>query len=1078
MTCSRWIAGAHFWLAMTAGAAAAVGDAKPLALTPGGVHENTLAAGAHRRHSIVVPAGRAVEVSVQQFDAVLRLQATSDAGASLPPVQNDAGRQAKSRLTLTADRRTVWQIDVAARDPKQPAHYRIAAGRLHPAGDTDHAHATGEQVLAEAENLRRGAGSLELGNTATAATPEQIRAKYQQAVDTAQRSGDECLQLMANAGRARYEFATGQYATARDFAAAALGFHCGAATDAAAAAEEAVAQRTLGAALGYLGDFARATAASESALALYRKTGDPNFQAMLLANLSANYRTMGATQKALDAAGAALALAEKTGDRKRAVFCRESIAAIHLQRGEWGRALEAYRQTLDALRETPYPMIEGMSRNDMGLLYRQLGEVDESQRAFQQAEAVWTASKDQSGLAETLLNEGDLALEAGNIEAARTAFQRSLDFDQANGFQREQAHALIGRGRVAAAKGDTDAARADLVAARDLAHKIDVLILEAAALQALGDLESREGHDAAALADYEQAYALALKANDFGTQVTTLGSRARLELNSRRAAQARPLIEQAIALIESERAQIASPALRTDYFATQRAYYDLYIDVLMRLDDSQPGRGLATAALEASERARARALRDALAERDIVVAPHAPGELIAAERQAEDELREAAWQSRQPSGRDAAAAAAQQRVDAASRRLDDARARLRAADPRFAELAHPTPPSIAALQPLIDDGTAVFEYWLGDSASYLWRVTKSGVRHFALPARAKLDEVADALRESIVASGTVDASVSFEARAEAAVHAAWRQPAAALAGTLLPSGATDGVRTMIVIADGELQRIPFTVFDAAPGRTFAYLPSLATLPPLRASPRGETATPAIAIFADPVLRADDPRLGEVPARAAPTAARPLLAAAGETGIGALARLPYSADEAASIAALVPAAQRFVATGFDASRAAALNAPWGRYTLAHFATHAMINLRHPELSGVVLSLYSADGREQDGFLRMTDVYNLRMPVDLVVLGVCDASRETGRGAEGMFGLSRAFFHAGVRRLVLSLWPVDDRASAALLSRFYRHLLAERVSPQQALADAQAELRADPRWSAPYYWAGFVVQGDWQ
>jgi CHAT domain-containing protein len=156
----------------------------------------------------------------------------------------------------------------------------------------------------------------------------------------------------------------------------------------------------------------------------------------------------------------------------------------------------------------------------------------------------------------------------------------------------------------------------------------------------------------------------------------------------------------------------------------------------------------------------------------------------------------------------------------------------------------------------------------------------------------------------------------------------------------------------------------------------------------------------------------------------------------------------------------------------------LTAPWNRYGIAHFATHALLNARHPELSGIVLSLYGADGRAEDGFLRVNDIYNLHMPADLVVLSVCESAVGTSVGAEGAANLARAFFYAGTPRVVASLWPVDDRASVAFMRAFYASLLTRGQKPQEALIEAQREMRANPRWQAPYYWSGYVLQGDWR
>jgi CHAT domain-containing protein len=277
-----------------------------------------------------------------------------------------------------------------------------------------------------------------------------------------------------------------------------------------------------------------------------------------------------------------------------------------------------------------------------------------------------------------------------------------------------------------------------------------------------------------------------------------------------------------------------------------------------------------------------------------------------------------------------------------------------------------------------------------------------------------------------------------------------------------------------IVADGALQSLPFAVLGTP--NAHVYLPSIGTLRGLRALGRPAVAANRVAILADPVFRADDERLG---GRAGnETSNTLLLRAASEAGIANLPRLPRTRDEAEAIAALADRKASWLALDFAANRDAAVGARWNDYGVAHFATHALLNARHPELSGIVLSLYGKDGRAEDGFLRVNDIYNLHMPADLVVLSVCESAVGKSVGGEGAANLARAFFYAGARRVVASLWPVDDRASVAFMRAFYGALLGKHLSPAQALIEAQREMRANPRWQAPYYWSGYVVEGDWR
>jgi hypothetical protein len=175
-----------------------------------------------------------------------------------------------------------------------------------------------------------------------------------------------------------------------------------------------------------------------------------------------------------------------------------------------------------------------------------------------------------------------------------------------------------------------------------------------------------------------------------------------------------------------------------------------------------------------------------------------------------------------------------------------------------------------------------------------------------------------------------------------------------------------------------------------------------------------------------------------------------------------------------------------ATDADRGRGQALSeflsatalAEMGRYRIVHFATHALLNSRHPELSGIILSLVDRDAQPIDGFLRLHDVYNLPLNADLVVLSACRTALGKDISGEGLVGLTRGFMYAGAPAVVASLWDVRDRSTSELMTRFYRAMLRDGLAPAAALRAAQASMWRSPRWSAPAHWAGFILQGDWQ
>jgi len=278
------------------------------------------------------------------------------------------------------------------------------------------------------------------------------------------------------------------------------------------------------------------------------------------------------------------------------------------------------------------------------------------------------------------------------------------------------------------------------------------------------------------------------------------------------------------------------------------------------------------------------------------------------------------------------------------------------------------------------------------------------------------------------------------------------------------------------------------------------LPSASVLSVIRRETAGRATAPkTVAVLADPVFENNDPRLlmaakrragsqeSAFNTRSAAEASSsvsggldcsPLLRAVRSMGRSGLSRLLFSHEEADAIADLVPARSLLKATGFQASRTKALSGELSDYRVVHFATHGLLNSEYPELSGLALSLVDEKGKAQDGFLRMHEIYNLRLPADLVVLSACQTALGKEIKGEGLVGLTRGFMYAGAKRVVASLWQVDDLATAGLMKRFYQGMLKDGLPPAAALRAAQIEMSKQKRWSAPYYWAGFVIQGEWR
>ena len=275
--------------------------------------------------------------------------------------------------------------------------------------------------------------------------------------------------------------------------------------------------------------------------------------------------------------------------------------------------------------------------------------------------------------------------------------------------------------------------------------------------------------------------------------------------------------------------------------------------------------------------------------------------------------------------------------------------------------------------------------------------------------------------------------------------------------------------------------LPKTRGKSAPlivGHEVFNLPSASTIAVLRRELGGRKAAPlAAAVIGDPVFSIDDPRVSSARERRESSAgASSILTAdvaralrdvdASETA-GALSPLPFTRQEATSIIKLIPQRQGLLALDFKANKAVATSPDLSQYRIVHFATHGLVDSLRPELSGIVLSLVDEQGKPQDGFLRLHEVYNLNLPAELVVLSSCRTGLGVEIKGEGLVGLTRGFMYAGAARLVASQWKVDDEATAELMKRFYAKIFKEGERPVAALRAAQIEMWRQKDWKSPFY-----------
>jgi CHAT domain-containing protein len=760
------------------------------------------------------------------------------------------------------------------------------------------------------------------------------------------------------------------------------------------------------------------------ALRLREAAGDISGEAYSLGHISSIYNALGESQKALDYLNLALVKSRASGDRARQAWVLSITGGQHNQLGDGARALEYFKEALP--------------------LYKALGD------------------RPSEGL--TLLNIGSAYINLRDWPKAFEYFNLALPILKTVDDRRwTEAMALSSIGRVKNALGNSREAIEYLNEALSIHKSLNSRIWVAHTLTELGVAYDALGQTEKALDYFDQALTLTRAIASLNGQAGNLLRIARIERSRGNLSEARQRIEMALELNESLRARVVNQDSRASFSAFRREYYEFYVDLLMRM-------GHDAEALQANERARARGLLETLTESRVDIRQGVDAQLLERERALQrqindEELRRVRLQKGNLEE-------SEKRVGQLLADYATVQAEIRVRSPRYAALAHPVPLTLPDVQQqILDDRTMLLEYALGAEKSYLWVVTKSELKSFELPKRVVIETAARRVYDLLLVSNKTQA----RRPAELALAEFGRM-------ILGPAASLLKKERLVIVADGALEYVPFTALsiDSAyqpliTRHEIISLPSASVLDALRRENR-QRAPEALAVLADAVFQSDDARFKAHASTGADQ--RDLMRSASETGVVNFPRLPFSRREADAIVAKAGEPRSLKALDFTASRETVFNTKLDQYRIIHFATHALLNSQHPALSGIVLSLYDEQGRPIDGFVRAHEIYNLKLNADLVVLSACRTALGSEIKGEGLVGLTRGFMYAGTPSVVASLWDVRDEATSELMSRFYEKMFKDRMRPAAALRAAQVSMWKERRWSTPYYWAGFILQGEWK
>jgi CHAT domain-containing protein/Tfp pilus assembly protein PilF len=1054
-------------------------------LLPTQAVERDLRGGESHTYRIQLGPRQYLKVVVEQkgIDVVLKLFAPG--GRRLVELDTPHEKQGPEVLSVVVEAAGEYLLEVAAPDGKAaPGRYEVRVDERRGATAEDTHRVAAADALAEARALQaRG----------TKESKQKAIEKLDEALPLlralADRKGE--ARALNDAGMLHWELGENRKALERNERALQLRRALGDARD------EATSLYAVGLVYWKMGESLKALDYYNQALRLMRAAGDRRGEAFTLTAVGTAFDNLGRLRDAQETYTEALALERAGGDRRRVANALSNIGVVYRKTGDLQRALDHYNEALSLFRAAGDSLGEAVTLNNMGVLYWQAGDGQRALEYYNRALPLRRATGDRGGEFSTLHNIGAVFGSAGDSRKALEFYGQALSLVRLLGDRWAEASTLQNIGAAHRELGDPQKAREHYEQALALRRAVGDRWGEAITLSLLGAVSSSLGRPDEALSLLQQALSLHRSVGDWGGEAGTLKNLAFVERGRGRPEEARALIEAALTIVEGMRSRLASHGLRTSLSASRQDYYEFYIDLLMQMHRERPSEGFDALALHVSERARARSFVEMLAEAHAGIRQGVEAALLERERSLRQQLNaKATRQMRLASGghTEEQAAAAREEVETLLGEYREVEAQIRTRSPRYAALTQPQPQSLGEIQRELDDDTLLLAYALGKERSYLWAVTPGSVKSFELPKRAEIESAArDAYRQLVTRS-----------------DALYPEALNGLSRTLLgPVAEHLGRKRLIIVADAALQYVPFgalPVPTSSPARAttrankstpllveheIVSLPSASVLTALRLELSARKAAPLKLIaFADPVYGKDDPRVmtrlkragarvdtpGEVAGLGlrASNAEPPVIGA----GPADFDRLPLSRREAELITGLLPSHQSLKVLDFAASRVAATNAVLGRYQIVHFATHSLLNNQHPELSGIVLSLVDEKGLPQDGFLRLHDIYNLELGADLVVLSACQTALGKEIKGEGLVGLTRGFMYAGAPRVVASLWDVSDSATAELMTRFYQNMLRGGLRPAAALRAAQLSLSREKQWAAPFYWAGFVIQGEWR
>ena len=785
-------------------------------------------------------------------------------------------------------------------------------------------------------------------------------------------------------------------------------------------------------------DYAAATTLLERSIELARANNDVAEEANSLGNLAAVHNYLGFLAQAAREYEALLPLVDPRAQPFRYAALLGNYGFTLIALGDFDRALELHTEALKVYTEIGKEAERAVEMAALGGLYLRMGDAERALQTLRAAIVEQERLGDNGGLPGTLRAAANAASIIGQRDVAISYLRKAMQVD-ANPYS-------VARTRIRVAAelrvaGKLSDAEKELLEPQASANAQ----VRAEAFEERAHLRLAQNQRDAAIDDLREAdrqySALGLEFNRIDTNTAL----SQALLGNRDVAGAISAADEAIAIVTRIRVKSANPEWRARFLSARYSPYEARIAAEL----ASPDAGAVWHAFRTAEDVRARSLADELAHGATgAIRPADPKEEELRAQLTSQQLLLEARIERQDAD-EAGTIDMRQSIEETRAQLDAIRIRQGGVAARQTSL----PESLTQVQRQLPADTAVLAYFVGDDGSHAWLLTRTELRHVALPGRVRLQQ---AIAAAVLARGT-------------------RVPDGPL-GSMMLGHLLDRIseHRMLVLADGPLNAVPFASLSV-PGSgdqllidrfVLGYAPSLAlAMEKGRPTKSGNT---LVAVVSDPVYAADDRRLSS--SRNGNTGT---LRGAPPPSPNNLTRLPYSALEAGVVTKAFGSNGTIHLSGFEATTSRVLQLPSDKLAVLHFATHAEARRDSPEQSALYLSEYTPDGVLLPASrLTANDIARSGLRADIVVLSGCATGDGSALRGEGVLGLTYGFLANGSRSVVAALWPIEDASTARFMKEFY---VAYRQSGRAADALRVAQLRTRGS-AAATVWSSFVVRAN--